>query len=681
MATPLEIDLLVDRADPYLIWAEVTGYAGFKLPAPPGQIPIMVEIGADLFNFIVEKNDPFDLKPEDLVNYVQQIRHLKTKTPLYDLAVEIIAAAQRSGASRILTMTIDKETMLPVIVSWTRAGIYVRFQLAVVRGNSSFSFDVDRSDDPEKIDRLRTFGVVDDGCPIAHASFRPGTGSRFLSVWDQEPADESQGAPWKRYRNPSYARSLPVRYGTELRQADINDALRGYDFGTAEEKRFYTEILHRPTWGSPGHTHGAGVLDVLAGPRSTPGLSTKSGDNPPYLVFVQLPNATVADTSGGSIGYYVVDGARYIVARTREKASDPKLWRTTINLSLGSMAGPHDGSTMTEQALDDLSMENEGQVDLVVAAGNTAELKIHAVRMVRAGASGTFFVMVPPANPLETYVEFWLPAAEGFEFVIDTPLGVQVSTPVTVGQIVVLDSEGNPVEAAVVFASKVAQGLNGTMVLLTIRATSRHPEDAGTVAPFGIWRVEVRSESAEDAIVNAWVERDDTIVGPRRKQQAHFVHDSCTTPRPTYISDESTLNSIGNGKRAIIAGAYDASTRQITRYSGRGPVIDDTKAKPDYFGPSERSASRPGIRVAGFYSGTRAVLSGTSVATPRVARWISERSAAAVVAPNDEIVKIGEWSAGKNKTVRDRNGVALNSDLSGLPEESQARPPRDGVAD
>jgi len=63
---------------------------------------------------------------------------------------------------------------------------------------------------------------------------------------------------------------------------------------------------------------------------------------------VQLPSLTGADSAGGSLSAQVLDGVRYGLDVCTGDA------RIVINLSCGSFASPHDGSSLIEQAPDEL---------------------------------------------------------------------------------------------------------------------------------------------------------------------------------------------------------------------------------------------------------------------------------------------------------------------------------------
>ncbi len=237
--------------------------------------------------------------------------------------------------------------------------------------------------------------MIDDGCCLAHEAFRRGGVSRFVGVWDQDAHAPVDREYWHK--------SAAVPYGVELRMGAVNALFaKKPGIGEIAEGAIY-EAIQRREWGMESRRHGAGVLHVLS-------------EADARMIFVQLPGESVADSSGGSLGVYLIDGLRYIVKQTEDLARSEQCedWTTTVNVSLGSIAGPHDGTTIAESALAELAADRK--VRIVLAAGNTAGKKVHGMRSIRRREPGRFHVMVPPDNPRESFVELWFARASGRRF-------------------------------------------------------------------------------------------------------------------------------------------------------------------------------------------------------------------------------------------------------------------------
>ena|GEM_PF-2742764 len=570
--------------DPYLVWADMSEFAGFHMTAGSA-VPVLFELGTPVTGSV-----PTTAAVTALVNRCVRANPLNRIRPA------------RFGTANV------GRSELPVLCEAVRAGLLARFQLGLARGERDIPVPRELTADfvvtVPLTDRLQTIGVIDDGCCLAHDAFRSPGKSRFVAVWDQDKQATDDPIYWDK--------SIDVPYGVELRIGAVEALFTQQPaIGEAAERAVYETIL-RPEWGMESRRHGAGVLHVLSAANER-------------MIFVQLPGETVADSSGGSLGVYLLDGVRYIVEQTQILARRERRehWTTTINVSLGSIAGPHDGTTIIEAALAEIA--SDGKVRIVLAAGNTSGKRVHGMRSIRRRDPGRFDVMVPPDNPRESFVEVWLPAhdIEGtlldpadFTIVVVPPDG-SPSPKIGVDQALRLVA-GSGAQAGVVFCRRVSQGKHGTMMLLALRSTRVRGETRFAHAPYGVWSINVSSKSQRAADVHAWVERNDLIVGRRRPQQAFFVDD----PESPYVDDRLTLSSIANGANVIVVGAYQMHDETVADYSAQGPTRGTARRGPDFLGPSDESAALKGVQVPGFYSGSMSRMSGTSVAAPHVARWL-----------------------------------------------------------
>jgi hypothetical protein len=599
--------------DPYWIWAELSKYQSFRVDKE--QYPIIFEIG-DLNGTGVTELDRI---------FVTLLVNKHTLNRVYPSS---FGTALVSGDE------------LNAIVELTRRDVIRRYQLCAGRFKAfDAPLDGGRPDDPgEGSDVVSVAGIIDDGFPIAHGAFRPNSREHkpIIALWDQS----SQYGVIANAKH--WTKGLILNYGSELLGEELanvtgfrGDALTLERCGEARESDMYRE-LGRPHWGEPGRTHGTCVMHVISG-----GDDQKASTN---TVLVQLPTSTVADTSGGSLALYVLDGARYIYWKAREFAGSNEL-RLAINVSFGSIAGPHDGTSIVERALDELceapkisndlfkalagsSIGNNqiADIDVVLAAGNTGGKRIHGSREIaKHTPPGRFYFMVPPANPRESYLELWIPAdVEVDKLIVSvTPPGVKDSVSgalmgeVSEGKTLQLSADGQVV-ACLVFAKRVCQSdgsVMGTMALLCVAATARPNL---SLMPFGVWTIEVRTGSDKPTIIHAWVERNDNVVGARTQQQAYLVEEI----ESKYLSDNSTLSSIANGAKTTVVGAYELLTGGLSPYSARGPVFGRQSSPNFFLGPADESMLTPGRQYPGFYTGALARMSGTSIAAPHVTRWI-----------------------------------------------------------
>ena len=162
-------------------------------------------------------------------------------------------------------------------------------------------------------------GIVDNGFQYSHVAFKKadGTGSRISRVWDQ---------------NPEYGTGAGVfNYGVEYL---IPDSI----------VKMKADVVNS--------THGTHVAGIAAG-------SNYKGQTP-YHGFA--PDAEIVLVSAKGTVASAIDGIKYIFDYA-EKEGKP----CVVNLSLGLLDGPHDGTTATDRLMS--SLTGPGRI-IVTAAGN-----------------------------------------------------------------------------------------------------------------------------------------------------------------------------------------------------------------------------------------------------------------------------------------------------------------------
>lgn len=402
-------------------------------------------------------------------------------------------------------------------------------------------------------------GVVDFGCDITHPNFQDENGNtRLRALWDQRVDD---GAPDNPYERGSIHTTASI--DRALRAADPFEAL-GYPLGDYRGRG----------------SHGSHVLDIAAGrPALGPGGIAPGAD----LVFVHIgrDETDERDSFGDSVA--VVEAVHFIL---ESAGTQP----CVINLSMGRHGGPHDGSTLVEQALDAAVLHRPGTA-IVNSAGNYYRRRAHASGALRSGEQRVLSWLVKPHDKTGNELEVWYPGTDQVEVELRSPGGVRLG-PVRIGQSLALRIKGREVGRAYHRARDPNNGDNHVDVFL----------DPG--APGGRWRVKISSRNAIDGRFDAWIERDP---GSPREQSRFAKHDA---------DPSMTIGTIANGRRTITVGAYDAADpdQRLGRFSSSGPTRDG-RTKPELVAPGvreqaarSRSDSRPGL--------TRK--SGTSMAAPYV---------------------------------------------------------------
>ena len=195
-------------------------------------------------------------------------------------------------------------------------------------------------------------GIVDSGIDWSHTDFIDDTtgNSRIAFYWDQSDTDDDQlpsGNGWS------------FSYGHEYTNAELTDALKNHDnswnqttnyFGPVDDPTYPIKAAARDTDG-----HGTHVAGTAAGDGSGSGYA--GGAPKSEIIFVKFDFDGDRNSDAA-----IVDAINYIFRRAAQLGKP-----AVINMSLGSDFGPHDGTTLEERGISDLT--GKGKV-VMVAAGN-----------------------------------------------------------------------------------------------------------------------------------------------------------------------------------------------------------------------------------------------------------------------------------------------------------------------
>ena len=173
-------------------------------------------------------------------------------------------------------------------------------------------------------------GIVDSGIDWKHPDFHNATGNRIKYLWDMS----GQGNP-------------PA----------------GYDYGTEYTKAELDANQCQEIDGDDGEGHGTHVSGTAAGNGSA---------LPDYIGMAPLSDIIFVKGFRNGPGFAstdVINGCNYIFQKASE-LGEPAV----INLSLGGHFGPHDGTSLYEQGVSNLT--GDGRI-IVAAAGNEGGETIH----------------------------------------------------------------------------------------------------------------------------------------------------------------------------------------------------------------------------------------------------------------------------------------------------------------
>jgi hypothetical protein len=497
-------------------------------------------------------------------------------------------------------------------------------------------------------------GVIDDAFAFAHQRFRLEDGTtRVEYIWLQDGVCGGMVAA--------------VDYGREYRKPDqggekgidtlLNDCTTA---GVLDEDKLY-RLTGVVDFTRDGHkavarraAHGTHVVDLAGGfdPRKN------RRDRP--IVCVQLPWRTTADTSGSRLDPFVLDGIWYILDRADRIALQRGCGPlpVVINFSYGLIAGPHDGTSALEAAIDEVVaarklVATNPPLEVILPSGNSHLRRAHAkVSFPNPTDKLDMSWRVLPDDRTSSFLEIWLPHRPGgagatrMALTVTPPGGV---TSPLLGELdgagFVWQPHGQPL-CWMLYRLVPAPTSRGRFLVALL--PTEFLDVAGELAPAGIWTITLHNVSLGAAeLVQTWIQRDDTPFGyPVRGRQSYFDEACYLRFGPQgqeleadgplcHVRRAGSISALATGGQTVVASGYRRRELRIACYSAGGPitppaggVLDPALRKPDAALVSDDSKVHAGVLAAGNRGGGLVAINGTSVAGPQLARWIAGELAA-----------------------------------------------------
>ena len=432
---------------------------------------------------------------------------------------------------------------VPKRAVYTATGSMIASCITVVQNNSPY--------------RLTGEGVllaiIDSGINYLHPDFRNEDGTtRIAYLWDQNISG-----------NPPEGFVV----GTQYTREQINEAL-----STGNRQQALTIV---PSTDTVGHgTHVAGIAGGNG--RGSNGNIVGAAPDAEFLI-VKLGQP---DFEGFVRNVEIMLGVRYVLEKARELEKP-----VSINISLGMNTGPHDGTAIIEQYLDDAA--SVWKNNIVVGTGNEANARNHTNGTVSQDETTQFEFQIGENthayslsvwfNPIDTMAfEIVNPSGRG------TPLIVYAAGPVSFTiqntNIYATFAGPSPLNGAIEFA-------------LFLTGTD------GAYVTSGPWKVIVHGQSIVNGKFDVW--------GPTTEaggSTSYFLNSTVDT----------TLTTPSTSQLVTSVGAYNHVTGQIAPFSGRGFGRNNKVIKPDLVAPGVE------ITSASHTTSVYRTLSGTSMATPHV---------------------------------------------------------------
>lgn len=406
-------------------------------------------------------------------------------------------------------------------------------------------------------------GAIDTGIDYMHLDFRydaDGDGmeesSRITSIWDQTSGF----------------------FGTTYSNGDIEDDLA---LGLSPSEGI---VRQRDSEG-----HGTHVMGIAAGD----GSSSSAG-------FVGVaPGAQIIMVKTTFYTMDILAGVEYVFDEAEERGLP-----AVVNLSLGGHDGPHDGTSLFEQGLDEL-LQEPGRA-IVVSAGNEGDQSLHISHNLH-GDSFTF-LLDPSSDSID--LSLWYPGGSAFTIIVTPPGGSPLVVPArmtghsnTTSGLVTVDNAlagANPNNGD----NEVLISLSG---LTTYTAWSITVSDAGGGGRFDGWII-----SNSGTILGG--DSNETIDEPGNAHEVITVGAFNTKAIwPSLSGEQDFSDSYPIGDLAV--------------FSSRGPTRDG-RQKPELTAPgawicSTLSTSSSSASYLTHSDGVHTMNLGTSMAAPHVSGVIA----------------------------------------------------------
>jgi len=446
-------------------------------------------------------------------------------------------------------------------------------------------------------------GIIDvGGIDFAHEDFMDDRGnSRILRIWDQ--GGDAFDPPHLTVTGAETGKS--TGYGSEITAEHIAFALK-----EAPVARMSPHDLAPQSQQIRG-SHATHVASIAAG-RSGMCKRAKIA-----AVLISLPDADNDRRRSFYDTTRVVDGLAYLLAL----AESEKIAAVSVNISLGTNGGAHDGSEMMSRWID-AAMSVPGRA-VTVAAGNSGQEapqfegdlgiwsgRIHSSGRIPAAALRRDLEWVVVGNGVEDVseneIEIWYSAQDEFDVELFTPDGRRIG-PISPGQRVenLLLAD----RTVVSMYSELSDPKNGDNRISIYLSPFMGKQIVGITA--GSWRVRLTGKVVRNGAYSAWVERDDPgRVGDPLKAQWRLPS---FFGAATFV-DHSTLSSLACGPRVIGVANLDEARELLNVASSQGPTRDG-RMKPEIAAPGTTI-----VAACGFDPNTKWIeMTGTSMASPYVA--------------------------------------------------------------
>lgn len=380
----------------------------------------------------------------------------------------------------------------------------------------------------------------------------------------------------------------------------------GYTYG--HEETDSNAIRARGT-DNPEQMHGTAVAGIAAGSGYiSSGAKTYRGmAYDADMILVGVRRDTIGNQWMQGTFTDFIDGINYIFTQAAVMGKP-----AVVNISWGSQSGPHNGSTLFNQACDNLS--GPGKI-IVMSAGNEGQEQIHLNKNFSAGDTllRTYLTFTSTAYQ-RTWIDIW--GEPGKSFCANTFLKAGIGGTGNSTGFFCLDNNihdtwiigSNGIDSCLVSYIGTTSAFNN-QPRLTINVWNKTTDTVG---------LEI---SGQNGLVHVWNEY--YFYGYKYKYSSAF--DSLSDASARSGDTRFTVSDMGSGQRVLLVGAYASKTawtnisgnsyyynnyvtvNNLVPFSSRGPLTDG-RVKPDIAAPGltlatatssyDTAATPTGTRVA-----------------------------------------------------------------------------------
>lgn len=399
--------------------------------------------------------------------------------------------------------------------------------------------------------------IIDTGIDWSHLDFRDpddNTKSRILYIWDQTLTKTGSEVTPQGRDGTNFS---GLNYGVEYTQAHIEDEIDGSAASFVREADNSTS------------GHGTAVAGAAVGngasltSRKYKGLASDAD-----IVIVKAGENSFSESN-------VKDALTYA-----QKMSSTTGKPVVVNLSLGSHANAHDGTSTLDEAVNTFTSSGNGRV-AVVAAGNEGNDNMHVTGTVGASSTETVTISVPSytasSGTSNDYflIETWWGEYADITAKVTAPGGLYYIR--TVG----LEGTRTTTEGTITIINKTDSDHSNGDLRTYIEVFDN---DADSIPSVGNWTIELTNNSESSQTYHAWL--------------------FSTTFSATVSGGDNnyTVAAPGNASSAITVGAYSARWKWYSTAGGAGfsgTNLSDDLAYFSSLGPTRSGSQKPDICTPG----------------------------------------------------------------------------------